>query len=130
MTEPPRVSRRLFFLRGWSYDKIKQVFPEVRERAVRMVLEHECEHSSQWLAVVSIAAKIGCSPETLQKWERRTEADTGWRGGLTSDERARIKELDLGDCTQNSSRFSRLLDFAGRKPKPSIEGLYQGTQTG
>ncbi len=68
--------------------------PEVRERAVRMVLEHEHEHSSQWSAIVSIASKIGCTPETLRKWVRRTEVDTGLRGGLTSDERARIKELE------------------------------------
>ena len=68
--------------------------PEVRERAVRMVLEHEREHSSQWAAIVSIATKIGCNPETLRKWVRQTEIDTGRRGGLTSDERTRIKELE------------------------------------
>ena len=66
--------------------------PEVRERAVRMVLEHE--YDSQWSAIVSIASKIGCSHETLRKWVRRTEIDTGRRGGLTSDEWARIKELE------------------------------------
>jgi len=59
-----------------------------------MVLDHDHEHSSQWSAIVSIAAKIGCTPETLRKWVRRTEVDTGRRGGLTSDERARIKELE------------------------------------
>ena len=59
-----------------------------------MVLEHEHEHSSQWSAIVSIASKIGCTPETLRKWVRRTEVDTGRRGGLTSDERARIKEQE------------------------------------
>ena len=71
--------------------------PEVRERAVRMVLEHEHEHehSSQWSAIVSIATKIGCTPETLRQWVRRTEVDTGRRGGMTSNERARIKELEL-----------------------------------
>ena len=68
--------------------------PEVRERAVRMVLEHEHEHSSQWSAIVSIASKIGCTPETLRKWVRKTEVDTGRRGGLTSEDRARIKELE------------------------------------
>ncbi|MCK4599769.1 IS3 family transposase, partial [Candidatus Bipolaricaulota bacterium] len=64
------------------------------ERAVRMVLEHEREHNSQWSAIVSIASKIGCTPETLRKWVRRTEIDTGRRGGLTSDDRARMKELE------------------------------------
>ena len=68
--------------------------PEVKERAVRMVLEHEREYSSQWSAIVSIADKIGCTPETLRKWVRRVEIDTGRRGGLTSEERARIKELE------------------------------------
>jgi len=68
--------------------------PEVRERAVRMVFEHEREHSSQWATIASIATKIGCTPETLRKWVRQTEIDTGRRGGVTSDERARMKELE------------------------------------
>ncbi|MCK4599095.1 IS3 family transposase [Candidatus Bipolaricaulota bacterium] len=68
--------------------------PEVRERAVRMVLEHERDYDSQWSAIGSIASKIGCTPETLRKWVRQTEVNTGRRGGLTSDERARIKELE------------------------------------
>ena len=68
--------------------------PEVRERAVRMVFECEREHSSQWSAILSIAQKIGCTPETLRTWVRRVEIDTGRRGGVTSDERARIKELE------------------------------------
>ena len=68
--------------------------PEVRERAVRMVLEHGDEYASQWDAIRSIAAKIGCSGETLRKWVRQSEIDTGRRGGLTSDDRARLKELE------------------------------------
>ncbi len=67
---------------------------EVRERAVRMVFEHGTQYGSQWEAIRSIAAKIGCSPETLRKWVRRTEVDSGRRGGLTSEEQARIKELE------------------------------------
>ena len=59
-----------------------------------MVLDHEREYDSQWSAIVSIATKIGCSPETLRKWIRQTEVDTGRRNGLTSDERTRIKELE------------------------------------
>jgi len=59
-----------------------------------MVLENEREYDSQWSAIVSIASKIGCTPETLRKWVRRTEIDTGRRGGLTSDERTRMKEVE------------------------------------
>ena len=68
--------------------------PEVRERAVRMVFDHQREYPSQWQAVVSIATKIGCTAETLRKWVRRAEIDTGRREGVTSDERNRIKELE------------------------------------
>ncbi len=67
---------------------------EVREGAVRMVFEHAGEYDSQWSAVVSIASKIGCSAESLHRWVRRTEIDTGQRGGQTSDDRTRIKELE------------------------------------
>ena len=68
--------------------------PEVRERAVRMVFECEREHASQWAAILSIASKIGCTAETLRTWVRRVEIDTGRRGGLTSEDRTRIKELE------------------------------------
>ena len=68
--------------------------PEVRERAVRMVSEHEGEHGSQWAALSSIAPKIGCTAETLRKWVRQAERDQGVRPGLTSDERARLKQLE------------------------------------
>ena len=70
-------------------------FPaEVRERAVRMVREHGAEHPSQWAAIKSIAAKLGCTSETLRRWVRQAERDGGHRAGLTSDERQRIKELE------------------------------------
>jgi len=67
---------------------------EVRERAVRMFFEHRNEYASEWEAMGSIGRKIGCSAETLRKWVRQSEIDSGRRGGLTSDERARMKELE------------------------------------
>ena len=67
---------------------------EVRERAVRMVFEHRGEYDSEWEAICSIAKKIGCTSETLRKWVRQAEVDTGRRGGLASEEKARIKELE------------------------------------
>ena len=68
--------------------------PELRERAVRLVVEHQGEHDSQWAAIVSVSAKIGCSAETLRKWIRRAEVDEGVRPGLTSAERERLKALE------------------------------------
>ena len=68
--------------------------PEVRERSVRMVLEHAEKHESQWAAITSIAEKIGCTAETLRGWVRQAERDVGRRSGLTTDERARFKQLE------------------------------------
>ena len=67
---------------------------EVRARAVRMVLDHQGEHASQYAAIQSIAQKIGCSGETLRKWVRQAERDQGLRAGLTTDERERFKALE------------------------------------
>ena len=68
--------------------------PEVRDRAVRMVLEHAKEHASEWEAIGSIAAKIGCTGETLRGWVRPAQRDRGLRSGLGSDDQARIKALE------------------------------------
>ncbi len=68
--------------------------PEVRARAVRMVLDHRADYASQWAAICSIAEKFGCSAETLRKWVRQTETDLGKREGLSTEERERLKELE------------------------------------
>jgi transposase len=74
--------------------RARQFSAEVRERAVRLVREHESEYDSQWAAIQSIAQKIGCSAETLRKWVRQAERDEGRRPGLGSEERQRLKELE------------------------------------
>jgi transposase len=68
--------------------------PEVRVRAVRRVREHAAEHGSPWAAIGSIAAKIGCTAETLRGWVRQAERDQGVRPGATTEERERIKALE------------------------------------
>ena len=68
--------------------------PEVRERAVRLVLEQQAEHGSQWAAMSSIASKMGCTPETLRNWVRQAERDAGKRSGLTTTDQERLKALE------------------------------------
>ncbi|BEQ15850.1 transposase [Desulfoferula mesophila] len=68
--------------------------PEVKERSVRMLLEHQDEYSSQWQAICSIASKIGCTGETLRSWLHQAERDQGVRAGLTTSERERLEQLE------------------------------------
>lgn len=68
--------------------------PEVRERAVRLVRDHAHEYDSKWGAIRSVAEKIGCSSEALRNWVQQDERDRGERGGLTTDDRARLRELE------------------------------------
>jgi transposase len=84
---------------------------ELRERAVRMVFEHQEEHSSQWAAITSIAEKFGVSSETLRKWVRRAETDGGLRPGLTTDERERLKGLEREN--RELRRANEILKSAG-----------------
>ena len=75
-------------------NKSNKFSPEVRERAVRMVQEHRGEYPSLWAAVDSIAPKIGCVPQTLLEWVKRVEVDSGARGGITTSEAQRMKDLE------------------------------------
>ena len=68
--------------------------PEVRERALRLLFEHEGEYGSRWEAIRSIASKINCSPETLRSWVLQVERDKGLKPGLTTEERERLKALE------------------------------------
>lgn len=68
--------------------------PEVRARAIRIVLDHEADYPSRWATVVSIAEKIGCSPPTLHEWVKKAEVDSGKRVGVTSDIAEKLKALE------------------------------------
>jgi transposase len=75
-------------------DKRTRYSPEVRERTVRLVQEHQVEYGSQWAAIQSIAAKVGCTAETLRRWVRQDERDGGRRPGLTTADQQRVKVLE------------------------------------
>ena len=68
--------------------------PEVRQRAVRMVLDNPGQHESRWSAILSISAKIGCAPQTLNDWVKKVEVDTGQRGGVTTEMAEKMKALE------------------------------------
>ena len=99
--------------------------PEVRARAVRMVAEHRGEHASEWAAIGSIAAKIGCTAETLRGWVRQSERDQGLRAGPTTDERERIRSLErevrelrqANEILRKASAYFAMAEL-DRRPKP------------
>ena len=68
--------------------------PEVRERAVRMVLDNQGQHESRWSAILSISTKIGCAPQTLNEWIKRAEVDSGKRAGIPSEMAEKMKALE------------------------------------
>ena len=74
--------------------RLSRSSPEGRERAVRLVREHGAEHPSEWAAIESSAGTLGCTADTLRTWVRQAERDHGLRGGLTTAERQRAKELE------------------------------------
>jgi transposase-like protein len=72
----------------------KRYSPEVRERAVRLVLEHQDQHKSRWDTIVSVSSKIGCAAQTLNKWVRQVEIDRGEQNGMTSEMAEKMKALE------------------------------------
>ncbi len=99
--------------------------PEVRERAVRLVLEGGGDHPTQWAAINSVAAKIGCTTETLRRWVREVERDRGKRAGPTTDDRERIKALErevrelrqANEILRKASAYFAQAEL-DRRPKP------------
>ena len=99
--------------------------PELRERAVRLVLDQQGEHDSQWAAIISVSSKVGCSAETLRKWVRQAERDLGRRAGLTSTERERLKALErenrelrrANEILRKASAYFAQAEL-DRRPKP------------
>jgi transposase len=109
----------------------KTYSPEVRARAVRMVTEHQGEHGSQWAAICSIAAKIGCSGETLRGWVRQAERDQGLREGMTSETRERLKALERENraararLTRSCARPARILRWRSSTAGPGHDRVHR-----
>ena len=92
----------------------------MRERAVRMVLDGAGQHESRWAAIVSISAKIGCAPQTLNEWVKKVEGDTGQRGGITTEQAEKMKalerELRAAASQRGPSQSVRIFCSGGARP--------------
>jgi transposase len=107
--------------------KANKFSPEVRERAVRMVLEHRGQYPSLWAAIESIAPKIGCVPQTLNEWVKRHQIDTGARDGISTSELQRLKELERENKElRRANEILKLASafFARRCQAPSATPVY------
>jgi transposase len=107
--------------------KANKFSPEVRERAVRMVLEHRGQYPSLWAAIESIAPKIGCVPQTLNEWVKRHQIDTGARDGISTSELQRLKELERENKElRRANEILKLASafFARRSQAPSATPVY------
>lgn len=108
-----------------SREKAKQFTREVKDRAVRMVLEHEKDHSSRWATVVSVSSKIGCSAPTLHDWVKRSEIDSGTRAGVPTEVAEKMKAMEreirelrqANEILRKASAYFAMAEF-DRRSKP------------